>query len=347
VAYVEAGMVGAWGEWNCTTLYRDPSGTVIDTLETRSLLVPDIVGTWLQELPTGFVGVRTPRMKFDNYPANSGGDESRVSFYNDCFLYDEKHQGTYESANDIGTREQQRDYVQQQTQSVPIGGEPCGWDSNNFVAPQSDDIYAPNSSLGNFCDKGQQALRDYRFTYLNNRNDEQAVWIRNWIEEGCWDEVQKNMGYRFDLEKVELTGTLNLGGTLNIDLWVTNNGYAKLYKERDVEIVFTRTDGSFSRGVVLPNVNPTNWLPGQQATRESTTINIPSTWPPGRYELGLRLLDRDNPGNHLHSIRFANSGWSEQDGGTQIFASDADNLSVSLTTESNYVITANSGQSGQ
>jgi len=212
--------------------------------------------------------------------------------------------------------------VQQQTQSVPIGGENCGWNSN-YKAPQSDDIYALNASSSDFCEKGQQALRDYHFTYLNNRVD--VEWISKWKPEGCWDEVQKNIGYRFDLEKVEINGTLNLGGTLNIDLWVTNHGYAKLYKERDVEMVFTR---------------------------ESTTINIPVTWPPGRYELGLRLpdpenpTDPENPWTFLHSIRFANSGWNEETG-TQIFSSDADKLSVLLTKETTYVITAQSGQSGQ
>jgi len=315
LAYVEAGMVGAWGEWNCTTLYRDPAtGAVVDTIETRSLLVPAIVGTWVQELSRGFIGVRTPRLKFDNYSTGAGGDGSRVSFYNDCFLKNETHTGTYEFTSPIGSIEQQRNYVQQQTRSVPIGGENCGWDET-YDAALSNDIYAPSGAFGNFCEKGRQALRDYRFTYLNNRYD--VSWITNWMAEGCWDDIQKELGYRFDLEKIKLNGTLSPGNNLTIDLKVTNNGYAKLYKKRNVELVFSRTDNSFSDSVVLPGINPTSWLPGL-TSNQSATISIPASLPPGSYELGVRLPDPDNPGNPLQAIRFANEGWSGQSG-VQVF----------------------------
>lgn len=344
LAYVEAGMVGAWGEWNCTTLYRDPvSGEVVDTAETRSLLVPDIVGTWLQELPDGFIGVRTPRMKYDNYSANTGEGASRVSFYNDCFLKSETHEGTYEPASSIGNYEQQRAFVQQQTQLVPIGGESCGWRAE-YDASLSNDEYAPSSSDGDFCVKGVEALADYRYTYLNNRTD--VAWVSKWIEEGCWQDIQKAVGYRFDLEKVELSGLLRPGSNLTIGLWVTNNGYAKLYKERNVEIVFTKADSSFTDSVVMVGIDPTEWLPAQ-TTYQSATITVPATWPLGDYELGLRVPDPDNPdivhsGNPSHSIRFANPGWVENTG-VQVFASVANDLSVSLTNSDKPVVTQSTG----
>lgn len=299
IAYIEAGMIGRWGEWNCSIHdINDPQ------------LALDIVGTWLAEVPDRFVGLRRPRFKAD--APFTHAQAARVSHYNDCFLYNAGHRGTYDPGVSMSTVQEYRDYLQGtssiagETDSVPMGGESCG------IAPEypgSADTYAPVPGQNNDdCAKGQLAFNDYRYSYLSGW---ETAWPLNWISEGCWGQIQRNLGYRFDIERVEFSGEVFPGATVAMEIEIQNDGYARLYRDRDVELIFS-TGGTIVEQLLLNAVSPSAWKPGN--TVDNVNIVIPAALAPGNYEVGLRLSDPYLPTNPLHAIRFANDDWDEVSG---------------------------------
>ncbi len=346
VAYVEAGMIGAWGEWNTSGTFPE-----VDQLDGAQAVADNVseplLNTWLEELPDMFVGVRRPRFKAD---ANLISPQ-RVGHYNDCFLWDKAHRGTYDLGVNLGP-DDARGYLQGAGESpgdtafVPIGGEPCGLadvganvsnenvyryavdaDGQPYGSTTANDVdqYTPEyDNPASYCIKGQQALQDYRFTYLNNRIDPeesagidssvnaQSVWPARWRQGGCWDDVQRRLGYRFDLERVQLSGSLTRGSRLEIALDIENEGFARLYRSRAVELVFLQNDREIA-SVPLDAVDPSRWTPGTTVS-ESDVVIVPEVLNAGQYQLGLRLADPDSPANYLQAIRFANDGWDGANG---------------------------------
>lgn len=332
VAFVEAGMIGAWGEWHASGRFDLTDNAVV------AAVANGVVGTWVAELNGTYVGVRRPRFKVDAGLPNA----SKVGHYNDCFLYNATHRGTYDDGLGLPGSEARR-YLQGDggggdTASVPIGGETCGLEGfednggpNYRYAVDNDgqplgstsaaaiDRYAPNpGSSADICAKGQRALRDYRFTYLNNRIIESepltsganvtSYWPWQWRAGGCWASIQKDLGYRFDLQSVTVAGPLRPGAPLQVSVEVANKGYAKLYRTRAVELVFL-SGGQVRATVPLSNIDPTQWLPGTTLT-QTDTVTVPAL-PLGSFTLGLRMADPFAPENPRHSVRFANDGWNE------------------------------------
>lgn len=299
IAYIEAGMIGRWGEWNCSIHdINDPQ------------LALDVVGTWLSEIPDRFVGLRRPRFKAD--APFSSSQSARVSHYNDCFLYNSGHRGTYDPGVSMTTVQEYRDYLQGtnatngETYSVPMGGESCGMDPDY---PASGDTYAPIAGQANeFCAKGQLAFRDYRYSYLSAW---ETTWPLNWIAEGCWSQVQQELGYRFDLDRVDIIGNVFPGAAVTVEFEVQNDGYARLYRSRDAELIFA-TGATVVERVTLPGVDPADWVPGSSI--DTVNITIPSSLNPATYQIGVALPDPDAIANPLHSIRFANDNWDETTG---------------------------------
>jgi hypothetical protein len=125
------------------------------------------------------------------------------------------------------------------------------------------------------------------------------------------DEVRRRMGYRFALVRVSHPTAVAQGGTLSVSVVIRNEGWARLYNPRPVEILLRdRKSGAVLR-LRARGADPRRWLPGAE-TSETLTVILPADML-GVQEVGLALPDaglrlKDDP---RFAIRPANADNSE------------------------------------
>jgi len=299
IAGVQAGFIGAWGEWYYTKNFAG-SGyhpTASDQ-ENRRTLVEKLLTVLPEHIS---VQGRTPAIMrningtddpITETEAFDGSVKSRTGHHNDCFLANASDYGTY------GNLEEDLAYLGETTKYTITGGETC--DASNQYSD---------------CVNGLPRMVELHWTYLN-RDYNKNVYDK-WMEQGCWDEINIAMGYRIHLFSATLADTVEPGASMPITLTLSNKGYAAPTQYKPIQVVLIHT---VSGDEIILDYSGTNsdirfWLPGEIQTAGS--VSIPADLADGNYSLALRFADKD-PGlseNPAYSIRMANVGtWDSQRG---------------------------------
>jgi hypothetical protein len=100
-----------------------------------------------------------------------------------------------------------------------------------------------------------------------------------------FDDLQKRMGYRFELRRIEYPEAVPPAADVMIRMWWVNAGVAPAYRPYTLAL---RLRGAAEAVVELP-VDVRKWLPGDALFEEP--IAIPEL-PAGKYRLDTALLDR-------------------------------------------------------
>lgn len=290
ITYVEAGFIGAWGEWyysshnlNNTTSRRTVTYALLDALPLKRNVVvrtPDYKRKIFQ--------INTP---LDSLEAFSGTRRSRVGAHNDCFLADATDYGTY-VYNDI---EGDKNYLNQDNRYVPQGGETC-----------CDCGYAG-------CSNSLVDLARMRYSVLNK--DYHPSVLSRWVTEGCMDEVKRRLGYRFELLEATISDSIKPSGIFNLNFQITNKGFASPFNPRNLEIIL-RDNSNNHKYRLVTDVDPRFWMAGDTMF-VNVTGGIPANMSEGNFSAYLFLAD---PENRLHdnpdyAIRLANSNvWEDSTG---------------------------------
>ncbi len=288
ILVMQAGFIGAWGEWHSSTNGLD------NTASRRAILFKI-----LDALPTNrMVQVRTPKFKqeiFNNVnpiPPDSAFMETyytRTGHHNDCFLASWDDYGTYTDT----TVEKQ--YLSDDCLFVPMGGETC------------------NPSPFSGCDNAVYQMRRLRWTYLNASYH--PTVLNNWVVNGCMNDVKRLLGYRFELINGTYTNSLKPGDAFDFYLTLVNQGNASLFNPRDVELILVDKNSGQRYVCKLP-VDPRHWKPGD-TTYLHYQIGIKSNHPLGNYDLYLNLPDAASNlhFNPSYSVRVANLNlWDAEKG---------------------------------
>ena len=158
-------------------------------------------------------------------------------------------------------------------------------------------------------------MEDFHWTYLNIEYNRQVHNV--WKNGGCWDEVERRLGYRLSLADV-YHSTPKAGEDLNVVLQIKNSGFAAPMNGRGFELVLV--DGNGSKTVYgFDDVDPRYWFAGRTVNIDKV-VKIPAG-ASGKCTLYLNLPDpkptlHDNP---LFSIRLANDNiWNETYGYNKI-----------------------------
>jgi len=290
IAYIEAGFIGAWGEWYYS------SHNLNNTISRRTVLF-----ALLDALPEQRMAVvRTPdykrRIFEDAEPltveeAFSGSDKSRTGAHNDCFLASATDYGTYLD-NDI---EGDKTFLNLDNRFLPQGGETC-----------CDCGYAG-------CSNALEDLARMHWSVLNKDYHEDV--LDRWVNEGCMEEIKRRLGYRFELIEASMSDSIQPSGIFNIDISIANKGFASPFNPRNLEMILrNKTDNRKFR--LLTEEDLRLWLSGDTANI-TITGGIPADMPEGEYDLLLFLADpetrlHDNPD---YAIRLANEGlWEDSTG---------------------------------
>jgi uncharacterized protein DUF4832/uncharacterized protein DUF4874 len=287
IAVVQAGFIGAWGEWWYTQNFGN-EGTVTPADWANRKAVVDKL---LSVLPDDrMVQVRTPYYKRTMYgldplppgQAYDGSANARVGHHNDCFLASPDDFGTYRDP-DV-----EYPYLAAETRFLAMGGETC-----NPNPPRSE------------CPTALHEMGLFHYSYMNI--DYRQEVLDSWTSGGCMTDVRRRLGYRFTLTEGTFPDSASPGGALPVRLTLTNHGWAAPYNPRPVNLVLRNTSTGAVHGFPLvADARP--WAPGQTVT-VNRSISLPADLPAGTYAL---LLDLPDPSPGLsaraeYKIRLANN----------------------------------------
>lgn len=295
--HMDAGFIGGWGEWHS-------SQNGLDTPVNRS----EILGAILDALPVDrTVGIRTPHFKREIFSGSQlsdsakiteanafdGSDLSRVGHLNDCFLASSSDFGTYVTPG--WSRARELEYIGDESRYAAHGGETC----------------APSTLSG-----GANAISEMttlHTDYLNNGYHPDV--IQSWIDDGDYDEIQRRLGYRFELEEAKLPESVRPAGLMPVEFTIENVGFGELFNPRHVEV--TLTNNSTGVTVTAPlSVDPRFWSGGETNT-VATQLLVPAELAEGTYSVGIWMPDAESSlrDDTRYAIRFANQGvWDETTG---------------------------------
>ncbi|AXO79883.1 DUF4832 domain-containing protein [Olleya aquimaris] len=289
---LQAGFIGTWGEWYYTN--STEFGTDGNISATQWANRKDIVDAMLAATPieipiqVRYAGIKTTmygNTQLTEQSAYQNTANARVGFYNDAFLNNYGDQGTYntdECTNPVGNT--QYNYLSNETKYLPMTGETNGLNpcNNGFRTTGANAIY-------------EMGLTNW--TTLN-RDYHQDFW--NQLNTNEYNEILKNLGYRFVLNSSSITQS---GSDIDLTLNITNVGFARPFKERNAYLVLknTTTDDITT---YLINSDIRTW---ESTITINQVFNIGLT---GTFQLYLWLPDINTnlSSNSDYSVQFANSG---------------------------------------
>lgn len=289
IALVQAGFIGAWGEWYYTDHFSQVIGFINDQNWLDRIAV---VNALLDAVPSDrTVQLRMPTYKrkvtgihepLTEAEAFSGSDQSRLGHHNDCFLASSNDVGTYVNVTE------EKNYIEAETYFVPLGGETCG-------------VYVPRSE----CPSALAEMERLHWSYLNE--DYHQMVIDGFRTGGCMPEIETRLGYRFRLTKGEFQTQGAPSGELKLSVELLNDGWANPYNPRWVEIVL-RHILTGKEYFLRTAEDPRRWSLSDLTTID-ITAGLPDAMEEGDYSLYLNLPD-PRPSlyrNPNYAIRFANT----------------------------------------
>ena len=286
---VQAGFLGPWGEWHHSR-YGDPIKPEYQQKIVNALLeaVPESVTIALRrpEFIRTAAGSSQPVTTAEAFGTSK---MARLAFHDDALMSDDTDMGTF-VAKDY-PRNTELAWVNKQTRYTPMAGE------TNEVSRYNDSENAITlADLMNL----QSLNIEYHPNVLKK-------W-RSASHEGmsAFDFIGMKMGYRFVVDSTEINTSDLYGGSLRINLKITNTGFGNLLKEKKFEIVLIK-DKSTYRATI--NEDARFWNKNDQISREYY-FRLPAGIASGDWDvyLGLSSTFDSLAANPAYSVQFANEG---------------------------------------
>jgi hypothetical protein len=290
IAFFQAGFIGAWGEWHSSSNELASIGNKKDVLNMLLDAIPQDIMIQIR-YPYDKQKMYNTLIPVSNEIAFSAVPRARIGHHNDCFLTGGNDYGTY---NNIVL---DKAYISKEGLHVPVGGETC----------------PPLNGYQPTCEKSNWEMRKLRWTYLNL--DWYPETINGWKNNGCFDDFQRNLGYRLLMLDSKLPDIVKKDGKMLLYLRTSNNGYAPIYHKKLTTLVAKNleTNQYYEMNIEI------DW----RKCKPSGTMIIQQNMdfkgiPNGVYELYMKVTDQ---AQSLHSrieysIRFANENtWTTENNG--------------------------------
>jgi len=262
ISCVQMGFIGRWGEGYYSTYYGNNGVLSVTNISDRNEVLMSILNSFPRQIQ-----VRTPLLK-QRLVGTIANANTRIGHHNDSFLSSNSEQGTY---NNVPL---ERLYVQQESDFVVVGGE-C----NEFPTAYTN------------CTTALTDLFKYSWNYLNSVGYASGL-INHWQTNGCYDEIKRRLGYRFELVSSTLSGN-------NLNIKIRNTGFGHVINPRPIRLVLKNTITNAVSYVDISSDTRT-WL--KNTTIElNTAISVSN----GSYKLYLFSPDEFNNFPE-YAIRFAN-----------------------------------------
>jgi Domain of unknown function (DUF4832)/Domain of unknown function (DUF4874) len=285
IPFMRAGFIGAWGEWHSSQAgnscgYNALPSTTCTEADANRIIIRDAL---LANMPaTTQIGFRYPPDLQKWYP--SATQQSRAGIHNDCFLAGPTDSGTFEDASS-------RPYAKSLSDQTAFGGETC----ENAGTPV-------RSSCPDILKEGAE----YHLAWLNI-NYAPTV-INRWKADGCFAEVSRSMGYRFQIDAASHPSEATAGQSVTVNVDLRNVGWARIFSARKLVATFVSNATGARFNAAAGNLQA---LPSQAsaATRQAINVPVPAGAAKGRYTLYLGAPDvySATANDARFAIRFANA----------------------------------------
>lgn len=328
IQVVQAGMIGAWGEWHSSFHGLERSD------DTKRTILQHIC----QMTPEGrYIQIRVPEYK--NLLGETSDEYERTSFHDD-FIVIKKHLWDGDMSEGTPAYEQ----IVRESPYLPIDGElPWGtWSMNEDP---------DNPEAGWIIDGLQTARRLFlqHFTSLSAIHNYKEKNMKDKYSMMCWkktpvtetflkenkmpvsdsyfytkegkaaqrnvfDYIRDHLGYRIELQDMEIRQG-NDKYNREIELSLINRGFSTLFNEHPVYFVLIDNDGNVVKSI-LTDTDVNDWQPYRPddilctplVHKIKTCIQLPETFQPGNYRLGLWIPDGSDrlKKNSRYAVRCAN-----------------------------------------
>ncbi|MBE6727050.1 MAG: DUF4874 domain-containing protein [Ruminococcaceae bacterium] len=315
---VEAGFLGVWGEWHSYKLEHD-----------QKKLLKGIIEMTPKQL---YVQVRYPGIK--NLINKKDENYSRLGFHDDSFF----GYRNCSAAATLNPGEDDWKQVVEESPFVPVGGE-CFWGYEN-----SDEIDAFDSIIqysafrqnsfsifhsfiedafgyGDYGNSNYYPMKDWLTMeiseeWLKKNNITYAPgWFLNAkgekVTRYAFDFISDYLGYKLELKEADLSGELNTGGKLDVDLKLVNYGFSAAFHMQSSLVILDK------KGNIVSEVkagdpeswnsrNPKDYEDGKLLTHTvKGTIDLPDD--SGEYRLAFRLCNSEGTGARVgNNLRYSN-----------------------------------------
>ncbi len=346
ILVVQAGVIGAWGEWHSS----------VHGLENSQTAMTGILEKLLEVVPQDKqVQVRVPEYK--NLLKDKPELYNRLSFHDDFIVIrpDKWDGDMHEGTNNFNQMVDESPYL------VVDGELPWG-----FWSAGAD----PDSPSAGWLIDGMQTARrlflqhftslsvihNYKEQHANRTFDENnppeysmVVWKKTFIHEdslrkygmpvsdgyfkrksgeqvarNVFDYIRDHLGYRIELQRLDMPAKLHAGTGNPLKLKLVNRGFATLFGNHPVCYVLIGPTGKVTEFPV--EADPQEWQPFSPGDstytpllhKVETVIALPADFPKGTYQLGLWIPDggKELKYNARYAIRCANGNttwWMSED----------------------------------
>lgn len=288
---IQVGFIGSWGEWYYSDNFGDLGVlTAQQWADRRTLLRKEY-----DQLDSRiFLQIRYVGVHHRWFSEDTNRDKRRAGFYNAAFGASDNDMGTWEEYTTQSLAAMQT-YMETNTAT----GVPLALESNENNPPRSTWAGGLEADL----------IRYHGSTWNPNG------WAGNTViadlTQGQRDEAARRLGYRLRLTTATLPATAPINATLPVSLTLTNEGYARTYRQRPVQIVMVNGGTTLTRTLAY---DIRNVLPGQTVTVSENIAGPPST---GSWALHLALPDPSSSiaARPEYAIQLANTGtWNSTTG---------------------------------
>jgi hypothetical protein len=326
VAFIEAGYLGQWGEWN--TFNFPGTSPILDDVCDRDKVVDRILLKYGEVGLQQHVGLRRPVFAKQVIDRNA---DARVGIYNDCFMSNELDYGTYSNYDDdcnvpdldhcdhpdpvncnpsnFPAADDAKAWARTFTANATFGGETCPVDENDDdVSDGTERWWSCDNMIGANSEPGSLHM-----SYLHGGYANEAVpaWNGDNPEgEKCYDEIRRKLGYRFEVTRVEYTPKVIWGHKFSVSIVIKNTGWSKLHKPREAKLVlrdgvepslvFTDTSGAGAVETWAPGDTITLSFSGRSPRAGKFSVRL---WIPDPYDPNSD--DPDAPGLIPYSVKLA------------------------------------------
>lgn len=302
---VQDGFLGSYGEWWLNENGRSTSAP--DAKASKRAIHEAVLAMTPPEIPVNLTQVYVQQDLYPNGIINpfDGSAASRTGMHNDCIMASATDRWQFPGPSTVNdyvfttSAANQRAYIAAKSEFVPYGGETCTGDAMRLACSGGTD----NAGLsGGIMNEGPR----YHISYLNRGY--YTGFMSQWQSDGCYAEVSRKLGYRFQLDSISHPNGANRGEVARITVGMRNVGWARIYSARKlVATLRNRATGAEITGMG----GEVRRLPSQATASSPVTVDVsvPSSAAPGTYDLFLSIPDvyettRDNP---AFSVRFANA----------------------------------------
>lgn len=257
---LQAGFIGAWGEWHSSTHGLDTAAAQQQTVNALLKMVP--ANRYLQ--------IRNPVHKRNLLAAvadSTSGEHvsyrDRIGFHIDCILASQ-NDFTYP----LDKIPFYNTYVEAESNDIPVGGETC-----RLFPPRTD------------CDEAQQTLKRQHFTYLNSQYEPTVV--EHWRDSGCFENIKAQLGYSIRAVSATFPQSIRRNANLSIKLEIMNSGWASPIHHRP--LLVSLVSNSEQTTIQTTGVSASQFSPG--LTVHAIEFPVGAQIAPGRYEIYVSAPD--------------------------------------------------------